>query len=212
MSNIAVVDLGTGNLHSVSKALERVAVGQSVSVTRDPLVIKSAERIVLPGQGAIRSWLEALSAEGLETVLTEAIASKPVLGICLGLQSLYQSSEEDGGTEGLGVLSGRVKRFPATDFSGSRLKVPHMGWNRVEQSISHPLWVGIGNGSRFYFVHSYYAPCAVADEVVGVTCYGVEFASAAARKNVFAVQFHPEKSHRHGLTLLANFVRWDGTA
>ena len=106
MSNIAVVDLGTGNLHSVSTALERVAVGQSVSVTRDPLVIKSAERIVLPGQGAIRSWLEALSAEGLETVLTEAIASKPVLGICLGLQSLYQSSEEDGGAEGLGVLSG----------------------------------------------------------------------------------------------------------
>ena len=214
MSDLVVVDLGTGNLHSVGKALERVAPGQSIKVTRVPQDIAAAQRVVLPGQGAIGSWLRALANDNLEQVLKEAITSKPVLGICLGLQSLYEASDEDDGTVCLGVLSGRVRRFSEPAASGARLKVPHMGWNRVNQVMDHPMWSDIGNGARFYFVHSYYAPVpnGGARNVAGVTEYGIKFVSAAARDNVFAVQFHPEKSHQQGLTLLRNFVRWDGTA
>ena len=214
MSDLVVVDLGTGNLHSVGKALERVAPGQSIKVTRAPQDIAAAQRVVLPGQGAIGSWLRALANDNLEQVLKEAITSKPVLGICLGLQSLYEACDEDVGTVCLGVLSGRVRRFSEPAASGARLKVPHMGWNRVNQVMDHPMWSDIGNGARFYFVHSYYAPLpnGGARNVAGVTEYGIKFVSAAARDNVFAVQFHPEKSHQQGLTLLRNFVRWDGTA
>ena len=209
MLDLVVVDLGTGNLHSVGKALERVAPGQSIKVTRAPQDIAAAQRVVLPGQGAIGSWLRALADDNLEQVLKEAITSKPVLGICLGLQSLYEASDEDDGTVCLGVLSGRVRRFSEPAASGARLKVPHMGWNRVNQVMDHPMWSDIGNGARFYFVHSYYAPVpnGGARNVAGVTEYGIKFVSAASRDNVFAVQFHPEKSGVVGLSMLSEFLK-----
>ena len=211
MSRIAVVDLGTGNLHSVSKALERVAPGRMVEITHDPAVIRAAGHVVLPGQGAIGSWFHALDKGRLREVVTDVLTARPILGICLGLQALYAFSEEDGGTAGFGIMAGNVRRFPIRhEEKGQLLKVPHMGWNNVCQAVSHPLWRGIADDSRFYFVHSYYAHSAEPAEIAGTTAYGFSFISAAARANVFAVQFHPEKSHRQGLTLLQNFVRWDG--
>ena len=211
VSRIAVVDLGSGNLHSVSKALERVAPGRVVEITHDPAVIRGAGHVVLPGQGAIGSWFHALDKEGLREAITDVLTVRPILGICLGLQALYAFSEEDGGTAGFGIMAGKVRRFPIHhEERGQRLKVPHMGWNNVCQAASHPLWRGIADDTRFYFVHSYYAHSAESAEVAGTTAYGFSFISAAARANIFAVQFHPEKSHRQGLTLLQNFVRWAG--
>ena len=211
MSRIAVVDLGTGNLHSVSKALERVAPDRVVEITHDPTVIRAAGHVVLPGQGAIGSWFHALDKGCLREVVTDVLTARPILGICLGLQALYAFSEEDGGTAGFGIMAGNVRRFPIRhEEKGQLLKVPHMGWNNVCQAVSHPLWRGIADDTRFYFVHSYYAHSAEPVEVAGTTAYGFSFISAAARANIFAVQFHPEKSHRQGLTLLRNFVRWDG--
>ena len=211
MSRIAVVDLGTGNLHSVSKALERVAPGRVVEITHDPEVIRAAGHVVLPGQGAIGSWFHALDKGCLREVVTDVLTARPILGICLGLQALYTFSEEDGGTAGFGIMAGNVRRFPIRhEVQGQLLKVPHMGWNNVCQAVSHPLWRGIADDTRFYFVHSYYAHSTDPAEVAGTTAYGFSFISAAARANIFAVQFHPEKSHHQGLTLLQNFVRWDG--
>ena len=211
MSRIAVVDLGTGNLHSVGKALERVAPGRTVEITHDPVVIRGASHVVLPGQGAIGSWFRALDRWSLREVVTDVLAVRPVLGICLGLQALYAFSEEDGGTPGFGTMTGDVRRFSTShEEHGQPLKVPHMGWNNVHQAVSHPLWSGIADNSRFYFVHSYYAQSVESREIVGITEYGLSFISAAARSNIFAVQFHPEKSHCQGLTLLQNFVRWNG--
>ena len=213
MSRIAVVNLGTGNLHSVSKALERVAPGRVVEVTNDPAVISAAGHVVLPGQGAIGTWFRSLGDEDLRQAIQGVLETRPVLGICLGLQALYSSSEEDESTKGFGFLTGRVRRFPSGhEGNGLPLKVPHMGWNNVHQAASHSLWRGIADDSRFYFVHSYYAKSTEPTEVVGTTAYGLSFTSAAARANVFAVQFHPEKSHQQGLVLLQNFVRWDGSA
>lgn len=213
MSSIAVIDYGMGNLRSVCKALEHVAPDARVELAADAAAIARCDRVVFPGQGAIAGCVDALAGHGLREALLRATESKPFLGICLGLQALYDFSEEGGGVRGLGVFAGRVPLFPRErmhDSNGIALKVPHMGWNQVHQTRSHPLWKGIEQDARFYFVHSYYAEPAGDADIVGTTEYGLRFTSAAARGNIFAVQFHPEKSQRAGLTLLANFVGWDG--
>lgn len=214
MQRIAVVDYGMGNLRSVAKALDRVCAGrQEVLVTSDADVIASAERVVFPGQGAIRDCMRELARLELEPVLRRCIDDKPFLGICLGLQALMESSEEHAETRGLGILAGEVRRFPhdmRNPASGERLKVPHMGWNTVLPTRDHPLWHGISPHERFYFVHSYYVAPEDEDVVAARTEYGIEFCCAAAFGSTFAVQFHPEKSQRAGLALLANFCVWDG--
>jgi len=199
---IAVVDYGMGNLRSVSKALERVAPGAEVRVTADPERISSADRVVVPGQGAMPDCMRQLGESGAREAVIAAARDKPWLGLCIGLQMLFERGEE-GDTPGLGLLPGRVPRL-----SVQGLKVPHMGWNEVIQARSHPLWEGIPDRSRFYFVHSYY-PAPRDAAVTAATCvYGAPFTCAIARDNIFAVQFHPEKSQSAGLQLLSNFVRW----
>lgn len=213
MNVVAVIDYGMGNLRSVSKALEHVGGGVSVRVTYDPELIRRADRVVFPGVGALRDCMAELARLGLDEVIRECAETKPFLGICLGMQALLEFSEENNGTPGLGILPGRVVGFPvpfvdaATD---ERLKVPHMGWNEVHQTRPHPLWEGIAQDSRFYFVHSYYAVPAVTEQVAGTVHYGRDVTVALARHNIFAVQFHPEKSQHAGLKLLANFMGWDG--
>jgi len=207
---IAVVDYGMGNLRSVSKALEHVAPEAEVLVTDDAAAIRAAARVVVPGQGAMPDCMRELAARGLVEPVIEASRNKPFLGICIGLQMLFDRSEE-GDVRGLGVLAGAVRRFAEElrdPDSGARLKVPHMGWNEVSQTRPHALWGGIADGARFYFVHSYFADEAEAAVRSGRTRYGVAFTSAVARDNIFAVQFHPEKSQAAGLQLLRNFVHW----
>jgi len=199
---IAVVDYGMGNLRSVSKALERVAPGEDILVTGDAAAIRRSERVVVPGQGAMPDCMRQLAASGARDAVIEAAGSKPFLGICIGLQMLFERGEE-GNTPGLGILPGRVPRFAA-----SELKIPHMGWNEVMQARPHALWQGIDDRSRFYFVHSYY-PRPADGALTAATCdYGGSFTCAVARDNIFAVQFHPEKSQNSGLRLLSNFVQW----
>jgi glutamine amidotransferase len=200
--SIAVVDYGMGNIHSVAKALERVAQGAEVAVTADPEKIRSSERLVVPGQGALPDCMRQLAASGAREAVIEAAGAKPFLGICIGLQMLFERGEE-GDTPGLGLLPGRVPRFKLTG-----LKIPHMGWNEVAQRRLHALWAGIADRSRFYFVHSYYPAPADGALVAATTEYGAPFTCAVARDNIFAVQFHPEKSQSAGLQLLSNFVRW----
>ena len=214
MSSVIVIDYGMGNLRSVAKALEHVAPEARVIVSADPGAIRAADRIVFPGQGAMGAAMRALRERGLDTLLGEVVRNRPFLGICLGLQALMEQSEEDGGTAGLGLLPGSVHRFPSDmkGGDGTRLKIPHMGWNQVHQCSPHPLWRGIPDQARFYFVHSYYVRADDPSVVAGTTRYGLEFVSACARDNLFAVQFHPEKSQQAGLTLLENFMRWDGQA
>jgi len=209
--NIAVIDYGMGNLRSVSKAVEHVAAtGDRVHVTDDPEVILSADRVVFPGQGAARDCMAAISDHHLNRAVLEAAKTKPFLGICMGLQVLMAFSEENGGTRLLGLLEGDVRRFPnGMAYAGQRLKIPQMGWNQVHQNGDHPLWQGIPQASRFYFVHSYYVAPKAPDLVAGTTEYGISFTSAIARDNLFATQFHPEKSAAAGLKLLDNFVHWD---
>ena len=214
MSVIAVVDYGMGNLRSVAKALEHVAPDARVMVTSDAGEIARADRVVFPGVGAMPDCIRELESRGLRRALLDAAQTKPFLGICLGMQALFESSEE-GHAAGLGVLPGKVRLFPPAamhDAQGQRLKVPHIGWNEVDQTVAHPLWQGIPSGSRFYFVHSYYVEPGVAGLAAATTSYPFPFACAVARNNIFAVQFHPEKSQAAGLRLLANFVAWDGTA
>ena len=209
---IAVVDYGMGNLRSVAKALEYVAPGARVVVTADARAIAGADRVVFPGQGAMPDAMRELRARDLVPVLRDTIAAKPFLGICLGLQALFEHSEE-GDCPGLGILPGRVRRFapPAGAHSGGeRLKVPHMGWNTVSRSADHPLWAGIADDSRFYFVHSYYVEPADSALAAGTSEYPGRFCCAVARGSLFATQFHPEKSQSAGLALLRNFVNWDG--
>ena len=211
MTTIAVIDYGMGNLRSVSKALEHVAPQARVQVTSDPAAVAAADRVVFPGQGAMPDCMREMEARGLRPAVLAAAQAKPFLGICIGLQMLFESSDE-GGVRGLGVLAGRVRRFAREamhDKEGRRLKVPHMGWNQVRQRTAHPLWSGIDDDTRFYFVHSYYAE--VEDQRIesGVSDYGMPFTCAVARDNIFAVQFHPEKSHTAGLRMLLNFVDWN---
>jgi len=209
-STIAVIDYGMGNLRSVSKALEHVAPDADVQVTSDPAVVRRAGRVVFPGQGAMPDCMREMDARGLRPALLDAARSKPFLGICIGLQMLFERSEE-GDTPGLGVFPGRVKRFPPQemkDAQGARLKVPHMGWNEVMQAEPHALWRGIVDAGRFYFVHSFYVEAGNPELVAGYSIYAFPFTCAVAQDNIFAVQFHPEKSQAAGLALLANFVTW----
>jgi len=211
MSSVAVIDYGMGNLHSIVKALQHADPEADVISTSDKKAILKADRVVFPGVGAIRDCMNALNQSGLSEVVREAARSRPLLGICLGMQALLSESEENGGTRGLNVFSGHVVRFPETlrDENGQALKIPHMGWNQVHQ-IPHPLWHNIPQDSRFYFVHSYYAQPDDTSLVVATAHYPEPFACAISVDNVFAVQFHPEKSQAAGLQLLKNFLLWDG--
>lgn len=210
---VAVIDYGMGNLRSVTKALEHVT-DAPVLLSSDADAIDAAERVVFPGQGAARDCMKAIDENGLREVILRAAAEKPFLGICMGMQVLVEHSEENEGTDCLGFFPGRVRYFgdDLRDAGGQRLKVPHMGWNQVRQTREHPLWRGIADGSRFYFVHSYYLETESPDIEVGHCEYGFGFTCAIARDNVFALQCHPEKSADAGLRLLRNFVNWDGQA
>jgi glutamine amidotransferase len=208
---IAIVDYGMGNLRSVAKALEHVAPSATVRISADPAEIRAADRIVFPGQGAMPDCMRYLRESGLEEAVRAAAASKPVLAVCIGEQMLFERSEE-GDTPGLGLFAGNVVRFRdeamRTD-DGARLKVPHMGWNRVRQTVRHQLWDGIADDSWFYFVHSYYVAPRDAALVAGTSEYGHSFTCVVARDNIFATQFHPEKSAAAGLKLYENFTRWN---
>ena len=210
MNRVAVIDYGMGNLHSITKALQHVDSGADVVVTARAETILTADRVVFPGVGAIADCMEALNRLGLVEVIHEVSDTRPLLGICLGLQALLDQSEEGGGVRCLGILPGTVVRFQSGlhDEQGYALKIPHMGWNQVYPAKSHPLWSGIEDGSRFYFVHSYYAKPARSEDIAATTNYPQSFACALARDNLFAVQFHPEKSQRVGLQLLRNFLHW----
>ena len=208
---VAVIDYGSGNLHSVAKAIEHNN-AVKVVVTGDPEQIRQADRVVLPGVGAMGDCLEGLRARGLDQLIDELIGQTPLMGVCVGMQILAESGEESDGVEALGVFPGQVTRFSsqAVDADGLQLKVPHMGWNQVIQR-AHPMWASIPDASRFYFVHSYRYAQTSSEQVVGVCDYGDSFAAALACEGVFAVQFHPEKSHDMGLRLYRNFLTWDGT-
>ena len=214
MPDIAVIDYGMGNLRSVAKALAHVAPDRQVVVTSDADVIKSAHRVVLPGQSAMPDCMTGLNESGLRSTVLEVALDRPFLGICLGLQMLFDMSEE-GPTLGLALLPGRVERFRQAgmiDLRGERLKVPHMGWSPVHQSRAHPLWKGIEQDTRFYFAHSFHPVPDDPSLTAATSHYPTPFTCAIARANIFATQFHPEKSQRAGLLLLANFVAWDGRA
>ena len=199
---IAVVDYGMGNLRSVSKAIEHVAPQAQVLVTADPEMILSSDKVVVPGQGAMPDCMRQLAESGARDAVIEAARDKPFLGICIGLQMLFERGEE-GDTPGLGLLAGDVPRFALEG-----LKIPHMGWNEVAQARPHALWERIADRSRFYFVHSYYPAPRDPALTAGTAVYGKPFTCAIARDNIFAVQFHPEKSQSAGLQLLSNFVNW----
>ncbi|MEO6351778.1 MAG: imidazole glycerol phosphate synthase subunit HisH [Oxalobacteraceae bacterium] len=210
MNKIVVVDYGMGNLRSVEQALRHVAPEADVRISGLVADIRAADRIVLPGQGAMPDCMRCLRESGLQDALLEAARSKPLFGVCIGEQMLFDSSEE-GDTPGLGLLPGKVVRFQLDgqlQQDGSRFKVPQMGWNQVSQTQPHALWDGIADECYFYFVHSYYAQPAVTADTVGLTEYGAAFACAVARDNIFATQFHPEKSASAGLRLYRNFVHW----
>jgi glutamine amidotransferase len=209
---VAVVDYGMGNLRSVSQAVAHVAAGSDVQVvvTSRPDDVYAAERVVLPGQGAMRDCMRELRESGMVDAVLDAAARKPLMGVCVGMQMLLDHSEEQD-TAGLGLIPGRVVRFRLDGMvqpDGSRHKVPHMGWNGVVQARPHPLWAGVPDGAAFYFVHSYCAHPSDPRHSTGETEYGVRFTSAVARDNIFATQFHPEKSAAHGLALYRNFLSW----
>lgn len=209
---IVVVDYGMGNLRSVAKALAHVAPEESVVVSSEPDVVRRADRVVLPGQSAMPDCMRGLIASGLVDTVREVLDDRPFLGICLGLQMLFDESEE-GPTECLHAIPGRVVRFrdeAMVGRGGERLKVPHMGWSPVRQVRPHPLWRGIEDGARFYFAHSYHPVPEDPSLTAATVDYPAPFTCAISRANIFATQFHPEKSQRAGLTLLANFVTWDG--
>jgi glutamine amidotransferase len=211
MTDIAIVDYGMGNLRSVSKALEHVAPTASIVVTSDPSVVQKASRVVVPGQGAMPNCMRELTGHGLKDAVLEAARNKPFLGICLGLQMLFDESEE-GNVKGLGILPGKVRHFShdaMIDSDKNKLKIPHMGWNQVHQTTQHALWKGIANDARFYFVHSYYVEPVNSEITAAYTLYPTPFTCAIAKDNIFAVQFHPEKSQLAGLTLLSNFTKWE---
>ena len=212
MKTLAVIDYGMGNLHSASKAFEQVAEPDvRVQITSKPEEILAADRVVLPGVGAMRDCMAEITRHGIDEVVREVVNHRPLLGICVGMQMLLEHSEENGGIGCLGILPGEAKGFDKAlvDASGERLKVPHMGWNQVSQAQSaHPLWQGIEDKARFYFVHSYHAHMTNEHSVAGRCEYGVTFDVALSRDNIFATQFHPEKSAANGLRLLENFLKW----
>ncbi|MDA1372728.1 MAG: imidazole glycerol phosphate synthase subunit HisH [Proteobacteria bacterium] len=216
MNKVAVIDYGMGNLHSVAKAVEHVGgdLGQTteVLVTSDAGKIAEADRVIFPGVGAIRDCMAEIRRLNVGQIVEDAMKSKPVLAICVGMQALMQFSEENGGVDCLGFMQGQVRYFGDTlrDANGQRLKVPHMGWNEVTQTKDHPLWKDVPDNSRFYFVHSYYVQTDTPENVTGTTQYGTEVVAALADDNIFATQFHPEKSQKAGLTVLRNFLTWDG--
>ena len=206
---ISIVDYGMGNLRSVQKALAHVAPGAQVAITADPEEIRRADRVVFPGQGAMPDCMRSLRECGLGEAVEEAARAKPFLGLCIGQQMLFEGSDE-GDTPGLALVLGRVRGFPrSSERAAAGFKVPHMGWNEVRQVRPHRLWDGIADGSRFYFVHSYYCDPAEPSLATGETRYPDAFTSAIARDNIFATQFHPEKSAVAGLKLLSNFANWD---
>ena len=212
MNTIAIIDYGMGNLHSVSKAFEHVAPDVNVIVTSDAEKIRNADKVVLPGVGAMRDCMAEMKRLNVDALVKEVSKDRPFLGICVGMQALLERSEENDGVDSIGLFSGHVLHF-GDDLkeNGQRLKVPHMGWNKVSQKQDHPLWSNIENDARFYFVHSYYVPANTGEGyIVGQTQYGHSIAAAIARDNIFAVQFHPEKSQHSGLQLLKNFAHWSG--
>jgi len=210
---IAVIDYSMGNLHSVHKALQHVT-DDTVVITSNPEQILAADRIVFPGQGAARDCMNELHTRELVDVVKEVAVSKPFLGVCMGMQVLMEQSVEGGGVDCMGLYAGTVQHFTdhidATDEAGNRLKIPQMGWNKIKQKQHHPLWKGIQDNARFYFVHSYFVDPADPTIIAGETDYGIRYPSAIAKDNVFAIQAHPEKSADDGLQLLKNFTHWDG--
>lgn len=214
MSTLAVIDYGMGNLHSVAKAVEHVARELSlefeVAVTADAQVIARADRVIFPGVGAIRDCMAEINRLNVGEMVAEAMQTRPVLAICVGMQALMEYSGENGGVDCLGLVPGQVRYFgeELRDAAGVRLKVPHMGWNEVRQTRAHPLWEGIPDDSRFYFVHSYYVQTGRDDLIAGTSRYGKKMVAAVADRNIFATQFHPEKSQKAGLRLLGNFLQW----
>ena len=211
MKKIVVVDYGMGNLRSVAQALRAVAPEANVLISGEVADIESADRIVLPGQGAMPDCMRSLRESGVQDALMVAARNKPLLGVCIGEQMLFDGSEE-GDAAGLGLLPGKVVRFQLDgqlQEDGSRFKVPQMGWNQVRQNASHPMWSEIADNSYFYFVHSYFAQPEQGAHTVGLTVYGAPFSCAVARDNIFATQFHPEKSAATGLQLYKNFVHWN---
>ena len=213
MTTVAVVDYGMGNLRSVTQAVLHAAQGSGVEVVwaRRPEEVMAADRVVLPGQGAMRDCMRELHQSGMHPAVMHAAAHKPLMGVCVGMQMLLDRSQE-GPTESLGLIPGEVVRFQLDGQrqpDGSRYKVPQIGWNRVRQSRAHPVWAGVADGSWFYFVHSYYARPSDARHTVGEADYGGSFTAAVARDNIFATQFHPEKSADSGLALYRNFLHWN---
>ncbi len=208
---IGVIDYGMGNLHSLGKALERVSASSRVVISYDPEELMNCDRLVLPGVGGVRECMNELRRLELNEMVVEAARNKPTLGICLGMQVMLEWSDENEGVPALGLFPGKVVRFPdpKPDGDGERLKVPHMGWNRVRQTQDHPIWSGVPDDSWFYFVHSYHAQPSNPDHVLGLSQYPNDFAAAVARDNIVAFQFHPEKSQNLGMMLLANFTHWD---
>ncbi|GGY15418.1 imidazole glycerol phosphate synthase subunit HisH [Paludibacterium paludis] len=210
---VAVIDYGMGNLHSVLKSAQSVnGIGATIFLTRDPHEVMAADKVIFPGQGAMPDCMRELTAFGLDEAVREATRNKPFFGICVGAQLLFERSEE-GDTPGLGLFPGRVVRFRSglTGANGERLKVPHMGWNRVWQTVEHPLFSGVADGERFYFVHSYHFAPDDASLTLGESEYPERFSCITGRGNVFATQFHTEKSHLAGLRMMQNFLTWDGT-
>ncbi|MEO9522003.1 imidazole glycerol phosphate synthase subunit HisH [Marinobacter alexandrii] len=211
MKTVAIIDYGMGNLHSARKAVEHVAPDVRVLVTDNADQIREADHVILPGVGAIRDCMHEIRRLEVDTLVREVSRDRPFLGICVGMQALMSRSEENGGVDGINLFPAQVRFFGDNLVeNGERLKVPHMGWNEVYQSIDHPMWHNIPEGDRFYFVHSYYAEAEGNADIAGRSHYGVDLAAAVARDNIFAVQFHPEKSARAGLQLLKNFVDWSG--
>jgi len=211
MKTVAIIDYGMGNLHSAKKAVEHVAPDTTVLVTDNADTIREADRVILPGVGAIRDCMAEIRRLGIDTLVREVSQDRPFLGICVGMQALMARSEENGGVDCIGLFPSEVRYFGENlTENGERLKVPHMGWNEVYQAMDHPLWHDIEDGERFYFVHSYYAEASGNAEISGRSHYGVDLAATVAKDNIFAAQFHPEKSARSVLQLLKNFTNWTG--
>ena len=214
MTSVAVIDYGMGNLHSVAKAIEKVGQGVDIIVSHDHKKIEQADRVVLPGVGAIRDCMHEINRLGIDRVVKHVVEQgKPLLGVCVGMQALMTFSDENNGIDCLKILPGHVAYF-GDDLHdpepGSRLKIPHMGWNQVHQTYDHPLWSDIDQDARFYFVHSYYVEPVEVGMIAGSSSYGVPFTAAVAKENIFATQFHPEKSQHAGLQLYKNFLNWNG--